>query len=411
MKLKLTKKLNDLEPGTVIEVKDTEADALIKEGHTVYTDAEAAAEKVAAAKVYRESAEKEAIMEEKEIKKEVAAPAVVGTKSTNTLGSIHEIATKLMSGEVKELTTKVPAGMNEDTANADGGYLVSHEIYGEILGRLFEGGKVYPKVKKIQVGPNYNGMKLPYLNITGQTTTTQPRLYRLAEGGVKTPTKFTFGQHNCSLVKLIALVPITQELLQDKVTLESYVFSQLKGQFAWRLDNDLLYGTAGGTGHIGILDASGAAFLATNIAHGATPSVTMVNNVINGVAPQVRNGAEWFVSGDMWAYIMATMGPGVANVLVPIAFEAGGNRTLQGYPVNLVDGMVAHNTAKDMLFMNPKELVVIEKGGLAIDISKEFYFDTDQVALRFVMRTAGAPVFAKYTAGDGKDYAAASATS
>ena len=85
--------------------------------------------------------------------------------------------------------------------------------------------------------------------------------------------------------------------------------------------------------------------------------------------------------------------------------------TLMGYPVNIVDGMVAANNAKDMLFGNPSELVVIEKGGLTIDISKEFYFDTDQVALRLVERTAGAPVFAKYQAADAKDYAAFSATS
>ena len=345
-----------------------------------------------------------------ETKQEVTAPNII-VKNANRIESKGELFSRVASGEIKEITLKAPAGMNEDTANADGGYLVTHDIDSEIYGRMFEGGKIAPKCRKIQLGPNYNGRKLPYLNVTTQSTTSAPRLYSLAEGGQKTATKQIFGQHDIALVKLVALVPLTDELLQDRPTLEGYVMEQLRGNFAWMQDYNILYGTSATTGNLGILDVTASAFLAEPVAHAATPTVAIVNEVINGVSPQVRDGAEWYMSGDMWAYVMSAMGPGVASVLVPIAREEGGVRTLQGHPVNLIDGMTAHNTANDLLFMNPKQIVILEKGGITVSRSTEFYFDTDQTCLRFVLRQASAPVFATYTAADGKVYGAASATS
>ena len=410
MKIKLSKDFNDLKAGAIIDVDEKEMDKYVKEGHILYTEEIQKAEVKDAQSAFKAEV-KEKIMTT-EIKKEVEAPNVI-IKNENRLDTIKDITAALTSGKVKELKLeqKAPAGMNEDTANADGGYLVSHDIVSEIYGRMFEGNKIWDKVKKVQVGNNYNGMKLPYLNITTQTNTSQPRLYSLAEGAQKTPTKFTFGQHDLSLVKLIALVPITEELLQDKTQLESYVFSQIKGQYGWRQDYNTLYGTAASTGNIGILDATGAAFLSTPVAHAANASIATVNALIASVAPQVRDGAEWFMSGDMWASCMQVLGPGVASMLYPVAQENGKNRTLQGYPVNIIDGMPVRNTAKDLVFGNPKEIVALEKGGITIDISKEFYFDTDQIALRWVYRQASAPVWAKYTANDTKDYSAFAATS
>ena len=418
MKIKLGKDLNDLKAGAIIDIEEKEMDAYLKEGHILYTEDVVKIESQTAIKAFRDNVKEEIIMTDtKEIKKEITTPNII-VKSEKNIEGLQGLCKKLFTGEVKSFeglngfSAKANAGMNEsDNSGADGGYLLTHEIYDQILGRLFEGGKVYPDVKKIQVGPNYNGMKLPYLNITTQSATSQPRLYRLAEGAQKTPTKFTFGQHDLSLTKLIALVPITEELLQDKTTLESYVFSQLKGQFGWRLDYDVLYGTAASSGHIGVLDATASAFQVQNVAHGANVTIAQVNAIIAGVAPQVRDGAKFYCSGDMWANIMANLGPGIASLLVPVASENGGARKLMGYDVVIVDGMTAHNTAKDLLFMNPKEVAVIEKGGLMIDISKEFYFDTDQIALRFVQRTAGAPVFATYSAVDGKSYGAISTDS
>jgi len=412
MKIKLTKKMDELVEGSIIEVEEKEMDKYIKEGHILYTEDVQKTEETKKIQEVKETIKKEIQMEVKEIKQEITAPNVI-VKNEKRLDTIKDITKALTSGEVKELhiTAKAPAGMNEDTANADGGYLVSHEISSEIFGRMFSGNKIWDKVKKVQVGNNYNGMKLPYLNITTQTNTSQPRLYSLAEGAQKTPTKFTFGQHDLALVKLIALVPITEELLQDKTQLESYVFSQVKGQYGWRQDYNTLYGTAATTGNIGILDASGAAFLAAPVAHAAAATIGMVNSLINGVAPQVRDGAEWYMSGDMWANVMSVMGPGVGSMLYPVAKEEGKTRTLQGYPVNIIDGMPVRNTAKDLVFGNPSEIVALEKGGITIDISKEFYFDTDQIALRWVYRQASAPVFALYTANDTKTYAAFSATS
>lgn len=410
MKLKLVKEFDGHAVGTVIEVEDAKSFSDVAE---IYDEAAEKAEAVKAIKETKMADPVTVVTREVETTKEVMQEVKPAGNKQVRLESAGDLFQKALSGGMKQGITfasrieqRAPVGMNE-TTSADGGYLVSHEIASSIYGRLFSGGKIYPKTTKIQVGPNYNGLKLPYLDIGTQTATSQPRLYRLAEGATKTPTKFAFGQHDLSLVKLIGLVPVTEELLQDKLTLEGYVFSQLKGQFAWRLDYDVLYGTAAGSGHIGILDASAAAFLTKPATHAATYTAVIVNQIIGGVSPQVRGGCEWYMSNSSWTTIVGQLGPGVTNLLVPIADPKA--MTLQGYPVNVVDGMGAFG-AGQVLFGNASEIVVIEKGGLQIDVSKEFYFDTDQVALRFVVRTAGAPVWAKYTALDNVAVAAFSTT-
>ena len=408
MLIKLVKDVGEAKAGSVIQIEDKDLDSFVKDGHIIYTEA------VKADEVQTKSLEQKEIVKEeikmtietKAVEKEITAPNIIisDKKEVKSMGDLFQ---KVLKGDMGTYETKAPAGMNEDTSNADGGFIVSHDIDDQIRGRLFEGGKVYPKCQKIQLGPNYNGRKLPYLDISSQTTATQPRLFSLAEGGVKTPTKFTFGQHDLALVKLIGLVPITDELLQDRTTLEGYVMSQIKGKFAWQLDYNILFGTVGTTGNMGVLDASAAAFVTTPIAHSGTWTTTIVQAVENGVAPQVRSGAEWYMSGQAWATIKAQLGRGVASILNPIADRDA----LDGYPVNVVDGMAALNGVKDVCFANLNQVVVLEKGGLQIDMSKEFYFDTDQIALRFVVRQASAPVFAKYTAVDSKDYAALSSCS
>jgi len=402
MRIKLVSDYEGAKAGSLIEVEDKDLAFFVKEGHIIYTEQVQAEEIITKSLEFKNKVKEDIKMPE--VKQEVSAPNII-VSNKKEIKSMGELFQKIGTGEMVQ---KVPAGMNEDTANADGGFLVDHVLYTGILGRMMEGGVIYPKVRKIQVGDNYNGMKLPYLNITTQSTTSQPRLYRIAEAASKTPTKFTFAQHDLALMKLIALVPITDELLQDKNMLEGYVIAQVKGQFGWRLDNDILFGTTATTGCMGVLDASAAAFITQPQAHAATMTPTIVQGLINGVAPSLRGGAEWYMSGQAWSLIKAQMGQGVAQILNPLA----GQEMLGGYKVNVIDGMLVMNgAAKDILFGNFDQYIMIEKGGLQMDISKEFYFDTDQTCLRFVLRNAGAPVYAAYTAADGKAYAAFSTTS
>lgn len=418
MRIKLVKEYEGQPIDSVIEIADEQGNALIKEGHILFTDAVDKQEQEVEVKNLKE--EIKMTIETKEMSKEIVAPNII-VKDAKRIESLADMTSKMVSEEVKsfELQTKAPAGLSEGGANGStytaGGYLVSHDISNEIYGRLFEGGLVYPKTKKVQIGPNYNGIKLPYLNVTTQAiASSQPRLYRIAEAAQKTPTALTFGQHDLSLGKLIALVPFTDELLQDKTQFQSYVMSQVMGQFAWQLDYECIYGTTASNSIAGILGADGANFVASPVAHAATPTVAMVNKIINAVTTQngVRARAEWYMSGSAWAGYLAALGPGVASLPVPLAAENGGRRTLAGYPVNVVDGMIALNSAaKDVLFGDFSQFVIAEKGGITVDISKDFYFDTDQTCLRFVARNCGAPVRATYTAADSLVYGAFSTTS
>ena len=382
--IKLLKEYNGEDEGTVVEVDEDTAAKLIKEG---------------VAEEYVEDQKEQDEQDENETK-EMDMPNIVVKKDKVKRPGL-EILQKIFKGEApkQEITIKAPTGQNEATA-ADGGNLVYHELANDIFGLMTTGSVIYPKTRKYPVGDRANGVKIPYWDkggVVGQTQ--QPRGFWLAEAASKTNTKVTFGQHDLALGKLAFLIPLTDEIMEDVSILKALILEEVRNKIGWDMDNAILNLSTATSGMMGVFDVGSANFLVEPVAHAATYTAAIIRDIVGGVAPSLRGGAEWYMSNQAWVAICGALGPGVANQYNLLADPKA--MTLDGKPVNIMEQMANFGTDGDVLLGNFNAgYVCATKGDIKVDISKDFRFDYDETILRLVVRVAGAPVVRSMTLPD-----------
>ena len=408
MKIKLTKKVkfkdhDELDVGSVVEVSDEVAKTLI-DGE----QAEEYSEKVEKKEIELEIKEVLDIDEDEEIAEDDAKIEV--KKASTKFENLIDAVKALKSGKIKELTCKAATGLNETTA-ADGGNLVDTPLLNKVFDFAMQGAVIAPKCQKFTVGPNANGAKLTYLDNGGAIgQTALPRGYWISEAAQKTASKFAYGQHDLTLGKLIYYIPITDELMQDVPTLESWIMTQLNGKAAWDVDNAILNLSVATSGMMGILDVGSANFITTPVAHAAPWTAAIVYSVVSGVMPSLRGGSEWYMGNSSWSNIAQALGGGTTTSTVPLVADVK-MQTLAGYKVNVMEQMGAFGAGQVVFGNFAAGYVLADKGSMKVDISKDIRFDYDETVLRIVYRVLGAPVVREQTLPDATVVAAFATTS
>jgi HK97 family phage major capsid protein len=147
-----------------------------------------------------------------------------------------------------------------------------------------------------------NGMVFPK-DETTPWGTDGVRAYWQAEATAATATKPKFGTQALRLHKLMALTPVTDELLADSSAIEGYLSNLFARSIRWKTNEALLLGTgagqpmgaftnAGNTGSCAVVQAkdSGQATL--------TVTVGNVTNMIARLPPGSYGRAVWLITPD-----------------------------------------------------------------------------------------------------------------
>jgi len=365
------------------------------------------------AEAYVEEVEKEQIkqeivkMTEKTEEKKVEVVKIKDSPQKKFIDGIRSLAT----GEIKEITLKAPTGQDE-SSGADGQYLV-YQGMDTLKGALMADSVIWGKCERItSFGPSEYGRFIPYRDESTLNTTSAPRVYAPGEGGTKTSTKMAFNRHDLKLGLDSCVVYLTDEILADVGYIEQYIISSMRGKLGWQADYNILKGTysAAVQGCIGVFDAGAANFYVEPVAHNATYTGNIINQIIHGVDPRLRAGAEWYMSNNMHATLVGQLGQGTTLSTQPLF--SNNNNTLAGYPVNIMTQMSAFGSAGDILFGNfARGYTVAQKGEITLAKSKDFAFLTDEVVLRATFRYMGAPTYRKYAGVDAVEVAAFSSTS
>lgn len=324
--------------------------------------------------------------------------------------SFRDCVLDLKSGKIPQIEMKAPTGQDETDA-ADGLNLVYQGVE-KVKGALELGSVIYPKCEKLPApGANEYGRFVPYRDEATVSTTSSPRIFTPGEGTAKTPGKQAFGKHDLKFGTDAVVVYLTEEIMADVAYLEQYVISSCRGKMAWQRDYNILRGTyaAAVQGFIGVFDGGAANFYVEPVAHANPYTGDIVNQIISGVDPRLRAGAEWYMSNNMHQRVMGDLGAGTTVSTQPI-FSADG-KTLMGYPINVMTQQAAFGAATDILFGNFSQYAVCEKTGIVMTVSKDYAFLTDEIVLRFTQRALGAPVFRAYQGLDAVNVAAFSSTS
>lgn len=277
-------------------------------------------------------------------------------------------------------------GGSENVAT-DGGYAVPVEyattIYNDIVSQdsLFNDCFTIPMAS--------NAIKLPSVNYTTQGTFGVTAYW---EGeGVTIPTsKPAYRQPSLNLNKLTALVPVTSELLEDGIAVESLINFLAAEAMTYKINEAILFGNGTGqpTGVVG--HGSTVAVSRNTVNTVKAVDVITMNSQFNGN----DNRGTWLINkADIEPQLLTMQDPnGRYLYFAPGTFAQDPRGKLLGKTVKPVINCAALGSHGDIILADLKSYVVGYKStGVNKAMSIHLYFATDEVAYRWTFRMDGRP--------------------
>jgi HK97 family phage major capsid protein len=289
------------------------------------------------------------------------------------------------------------AGASE-IVGSDGGFLVQSDFSGELLSLVHDTGKLAAKAKKRQIGAGFNGTKFNVIDETSRVDGSRyggVQAYWTGEAAQMTAKRPKYHQEEIALQKLTGLYVATDEELQDVVALESNATDAFVEEFGFKLDDAMIRGTGAGM-PLGILNSGVLVSVAKET--GQSAATFAYENAVKMFArlwaPSMGD-ALWYINQDVYPQIWTmalVVGVGGAPAFVP---PGGANQspfgTLLGRPIQPIEQCSTLGTQGDVFLADFGQYVLIEKGGIQSASSIHVYFDTDQTAFRWTLRTNGRP--------------------
>ena len=311
--------------------------------------------------------------------------------SIQTLSDLvyNVIQEKLQGKASKELIEYKSLGMNE-TIGPEGGYATTDQMIDEILASFNKVGcGAYAKAKKINVTKG-SGVVMPF--VTEANTTSAVTVYWPGEGCQKNSTLPHFDMRRGSLNTVSGLIHITEELMEDKQQLVSWLQQIMPQFFVNEIENRMFNG-AGATSMIGIMD--GAAPGVIGVAVADPVDLATLKNYEKAIAPRSTKQAEFYVSKEDYNDIIDMMD--CTNTCGEIITFRDEQMHIYGHPVNQVDFLVAGTSP---VLADFTQYVVVQRGMKFVD-SINFKFDLDERSLKWTMRLNGTSYGNIYTLNDG----------
>jgi len=304
---------------------------------------------------------------------------VAGTKNNNALA----------------LERLVKAGLNTETG-ADGNFLVQEDFIGSLLKQADYESQIFSRTNQLQLQGNT-------ANIPGVDETDRADGQRF--GGIKfdwiregSKGNFTapkFDNLDLKLSKLMGLVSITDEMLEDSVLLNSWIQSAFPAEMAFTLDQAVYDGD--GTGKpLGFMK-SGALVVVPKEAGQAAETVVYRNVVKMWARLSAKRmmNAVWYITQQVLEQLPLMnldVGTGGAPVFLP-AGQASVEpfSTLFGRPIVPIEQATTLGAEGDIVLADMTDYVTVLRGGIKTAQSIHVDFDKALTSFRFIRRVNGAP--------------------
>jgi HK97 family phage major capsid protein len=240
---------------------------------------------------------------------------------------------------------------------------------------------------------------------TDETTawgTTGVRAYWGAEAGAMTQSKPALKDHTTRLHKLHALVPLSDELVEDAPMSSALITRKAGEALQFKVNDAIVNGTGVGQ-PLGILNAPS---LVTVAAEGSQTAGTVhAKNIAKMWArmpASARGRAVWLANQDVESALMelgfqvgspsGTMTGGMPLFIPPGGLSALPYATLLGKPVITTEACAAIGTVGDIILAYlPGYFAPFKSGGVRSSVSMHLWFDQDLVAFKWTLRIGGQP--------------------
>jgi len=286
-----------------------------------------------------------------------------------------------------------PTTFSNESSGGDGGFAVPPEYSREIWNLSLMEDSLIPMTDNTPI--NGNSMVFPQ-DETTPWGTDGVRAYWAAEASATTQTKVKMGVASLRLNKLMALMPITDELTEDAAALGAYLLDKGATSIRWKANEAIFQGTGAGQPQ-GLMNSAAMVEVAKESGQAAsTLDPKNLAKMIARLPPGSYGKSVWVIGPDSLPALF-TLSLGNYPIYLP---QGGGVPALQGSPYGSLLGrpvMVsqhaeAFSSAGDVQLHDLSYYRTITKaGGIETATSMHLFFDAGATAFRVTFRMDGAP--------------------
>ena len=294
-------------------------------------------------------------------------------------------------GGMSGIGAAAPGNFSNEAAGQDGGFLVPPQFSQEIFKLSLGEDSLLPLTDNVEISGN--SMAFPK-DETTPWGTNGIRAYWQGEAASAVATKPVLGLSTLRLKKLMALVPTTDELLDDANALTTYLPQKVALSIRWKANESILFGAGNGI-PVGCMNA-GAIVTVAKESGQATQTLVPQNlaKMIARLPPGSFTNAVWIVNNDVLPALF-TLSLGNFPIYLPTGLSVGGIQispygTLLGRPVFVSQHANTFSSQGDVLLVDLSYYQTITKaGGMQTATSMHLYFDADLTAFRTTFRMDG----------------------
>lgn len=289
------------------------------------------------------------------------------------------------------IVAAAPSTFGNETSGADGGFAIPPQFASDIWTLALDEESFVPYTDSYNISGN--NMAFPK-DETTPWGTNGIRAYWQGEATAGTPTKPSLGVTSQRLKKLMALVPVSDELLNDAPALEQYLGRKMGSSLSWKLNESILNGTGDGQPQ-GVLVSGAALQVAKDSGQSAnTVTTTNITNMVARLPPGSFKRAVWLVNNDVLGSLFS-LTLGNYPIYLPVGANAGGIQgnpygMLMGRPILITQHAASFSAAGDIQLHDFSYYRMIHSAaGPQMATSMHLYFDADAMAFRLIYRVDG----------------------
>lgn len=288
-----------------------------------------------------------------------------------------------------------------EAAGADGGFAVPPEWRASIMKQVDAEDSLLSLCDQQPISGNT--ITYPVDETTAWQSSGGILAYWDSEAATMTQSKPQLKELQIKLGRLTALVPMTEELLEDSAAMSSYVVGKAGEKLAFKINDAIVNGTGVGQ-PLGILNAD-CTVQVSKISSQVADTIH-AKNVVNMMARMPASSfkrAVWLVNQDAIPQIMAlgfavtdgtttNVGAGALYMGPGQLANQSAYGSLLGRPIVVTEACSALGDAGDIILADlSKYLAVVKTGGVKSDVSMHLWFDQALTAFRFILRMNGQP--------------------
>jgi HK97 family phage major capsid protein len=288
-----------------------------------------------------------------------------------------------------------PSTSGSEGVGADGGFAVPPDFRQEIWKKVMDEESLLSMAEPLTTGGN--SVTVPVDETTPWQSQGGIQVYWENELGLMSQSKPALEQRNIRLNKLTALVPVSDELLEDAPGLDSYLRAKAPSKMVSKINTGIIRGTGVGQ-PLGIVNAPSLITVAKESGQAAdTVLAANINKMWNRMYAPCRRNAVWLINQDIEPQLdVMEFKPG-SSTPVPTYLPPGGlseapYARLKGRPVMPVEACSTLGDKGDIILVDMKQYMALTKGqSIKTDVSIHLFFDAAATAYRFIFRIAGQP--------------------